>query len=123
MTIHKALLIPHDEMQAVEEVEFDTDRVHTWEELVGSKTLDFKSFPTQGAQLMYDDMGLYRQPNNTNVRAMKLWAHLAGVSLDNFRQNLVGNFVVIGMTRYGETADVPGSVRYFFGEEGVKQDA
>jgi hypothetical protein len=128
MTNHKALLIPFDENKPVEEIEFDADRPDTWAKLVcpagGSGAIDFKSFPTQGTQLMFDDMGLYDQPNNTNPRAMKLWAHLSGISLDNFRQPLVGDFVVLGLDRYqGETEDVPGHVRYFFGEEGVAQDA
>jgi hypothetical protein len=71
--------------------------------------------------LWYDDNGLLNQPNNTNVRAMKLWAWLIGMPLDQYRQPLVGNYVVHGLDSYGEPVDVTSDVRYFFGEEGVKQ--
>lgn len=126
MTKYQALLIPADENVAVEEIEFDDATPREWSKLVCADkggVVDFKSFPAKRTQLMYDDMGFYDQPNNTNPRAMKLWAHLAGIPLDNFRQNLVGDFVVIGLDPVmGETENVPGHVRYFFGEEGVRQE-
>lgn len=125
MATHKALLIPADEMKPVEEITFDSDKPGDWGDMVKSENglVDFSTFRDKRTQLMYDDMGLYTQPNNTNVRAMKLWAHLAGVSLDNFRQPLVGDFVVLGLDPYeGETEDVTADVRYFFGEEGVSQN-
>jgi hypothetical protein len=123
MATHKALLIPADENKPVEEVVFDNDRPDQWGKLVGAEAIDFSTFRQKRTQLMYDDMGLYTQPDNTNVRAMKLWAHLAGMNLDNFRQPLVGDYVVLGLDPIeGETEDVTAEVRYFFGEEGVSQN-
>lgn len=120
----KALLVPWDETLPVEEFDYNEDR---WTDLAEKITgdrggmLDQRTFPTQRTQLFFDDLGLIDQPNNTNPRAMKLWAHLCGINLDNFRQTLVGNFVVLGIDELGEAADVTAQVRYFFGEEGVDQ--
>ena len=124
MATSKDLLIPYDENLPVEEFDSDEDR---WTDLAVKITgrrdgmLDARTFPTRHTQLFYDDLGLYDQPNNTNPRAMKLWAHLCGINLDQFHQNLVGNFVVLGIDELGEAVDVTADVRYFFGEEGVTQ--
>lgn len=125
MANSKALLIPWDETKPVEEFEYVEDHWTELSEKITGNTagmLDQRTFPTRHTQLWFDDLGHYDQPNNTNVRAMKLWAHLCGINLDNFRQTLVGNFVVMGIDELGEAADVPGHVRYFFGEEGVSQE-
>lgn len=120
----RALLIPYDENLPVEEFDYDPNRwTELAEKVTGSTTgmLDARTFPSKRTQLFYDDMGMYDQPNNINVRAMKLWAHLSGINLD-FRQTLVGNFVVLGLSpEFGDTEDVPKEVLYFFGEEGIKE--
>lgn len=124
--MHKALLIPWDDSKPVEEIELDENRL--LEQMaaqvcaVRNGMLDFKSFPTQHTQLVYDDNGMFDQRTNTNIRAMKLWAHLAGVPVTSFRQRLVGNFIVLGMDPFeGDTLDVTAAVRFYFGEEGVPQ--
>lgn len=126
MTTIKALLIPYDESVPVEEFEFDDGKFTTIDDKVlggniKGSYLGISTFRNKNTILMYDDTGLLTQPNNTNTRAMKLWAHLAGMNLDNFRQPLVGNYVVSGLTDWGDSADVTSDVRYFFGEEGVRQ--
>lgn len=107
----RAVLVPYNDEANVRvfnyrEVEELNHLIHSNTPVGQSRYLDFKTFPFHGVQLAYDDMGLYQQPLNINRRAMKLWAHLAGMTVQDFTQNLVGDFVVIGVTDWGDYADV-----------------
>lgn len=73
---------------------------------------------SRGFGFIYDDNGTLAQPENTNERARKLWAHALNTSPDRLLE-LKGNFLVFGFDNWGETVDVPGFVRDYFAEEGI----
>jgi len=112
MTKYAAIRIPFQIDEPVEKVEYDDEKRDQLSELVfgtsdDSLPLGYASFRTKGVQMFFDDLGLFRQPTATNLRAMELWAALAGRRFSEFRQPLVGDYVVLGMTEWdGETADV-----------------
>jgi len=122
----KAIMIPWDAVEPIVEVELRADPFEQMEGLIfgpvakgatrrnlGSATMG------QGVQCFHDDEGMYNQPFNVNVRAMKLWAHVSGRKLSDFVQPLWGNFVVYGYDEAGESTDVPAIVTEFFAEDGV----
>jgi len=122
----KAIMIPWDDTQPVIDVELRDDPFEQMEGLIfgpvnkgeTSRTLGSASMK-RGVQCFHDDEGMWNQPFNVNVRAMKLWAHLTGRKLSDFAQPLWGNFVVYGYDEAGESTDVPAEVLNFFAEEGV----
>lgn len=130
MATARALLIPWSQGEAVRDITWDTEKMDDLPGLVfgpenaEDNFVDVKTFRTHRAQLVFDDMGLFKQRTHVNERAMKLWAYLSGFRLEDFEQPLCGNFVVIGLDpNTGETEDVPSIVRHYFGEEGVDQSA
>lgn len=122
----KALMIPWDEDKPIVEADLEENR-----ELEQMETLIFgptnpgaatsrilgSSVLKHGIQAFHDDEGMWNQPFNVNLRVMKLWAHLTGRKVSDFRQPLWGNWVVYGFNEEGESVDVPGEVTDFFGEE------
>jgi hypothetical protein len=122
----KAIMIPWDDTQPVIDVELKDDPFEQMEGLIfgpvnksaTSRVLGSSSIK-RGVQSWHDDEGQWNQPFNVNVRAMKLWAHLTGRKLSDFRQPLWGNFVIYGYDEEGESIDVPAEVLDFFAEEGV----
>lgn len=88
-------------------------------ELITHGTIGYQTI-VFGAGGYFDDEGLFTQPANVNIRVMKLYAHLAGRSLSDFRQTLNGNWVIVGVDPYeGAAVDVPNTVRDYFAEEGI----
>jgi hypothetical protein len=122
----KAIMIPWDDNEPIIEVNLKDDPFEQMEGLIfgpvskgatqrtlGSATMG------RGVQCFHDDEGMFNSPFDVNVRAMKLWAHVSGRKLSDFRQPLWGNFVVYGYDEAGESTDVPAIVTDFFSEEGV----
>ena len=115
-----AYVIPHDKDKPITPLVLDGDYI---DEIVlavfgqESGPLGWSTLRGADIQFFYDDVGLYLQPENINHRAMKLWAHAAGRSLDDFRQPLVGNYVVLGVNRIGDMTDVPSSIESKLTEE------
>lgn len=75
--------------------------------------LSFTSMRAWGIEIAYDDLGLHRPEaaERINYRAMRLWAELTGRSVQSFAAPLIGTFVVLGVTDWGEeSADVPRNV-------------
>ena len=128
MATTRALLIPWDNSQPVQDVTWDTDSNDDVNGFIfgpeGAEKgfVDVKTFRHHRLQLVFDDMGIIKQPTHINDRAMQLYARLSGFQLADFEQPLVGNFLVIGLDPdSGETEDVPQNIRRWFGEEGVDQ--
>lgn len=124
MQKYKAVKIPFDAEKPIEVVEYD-EGGENLEELVfgplatghSSRTVGM-SIMSREAQCAYDDEGMFNQPFSINERAMKLWAHLSGRKLSDFRQPLWGDFVILGFERdSGDTKDVPQSVFDYFSED------
>lgn len=130
MTIYKALRIPYDRTKPVEEVDYNEDDDRSLAKLVFEKTgvdpnkgtIDMASFRQCRTQMAYDDLGMYTQPEHINTRAMALWAVMTGMRLEDFRQPLWGDFIVLGVTpEAGETEDVDDRVRALFAELKVSE--
>jgi hypothetical protein len=119
MTTYKAVRIPWQINQPVVEVEYDDANPDNLNTLVFGKyeeslALGYSTFRGRKVQMFYDDLGLYRTPKNVNLRAMELWAHLAGRRFSEFHQPLVGDFIVFGLREYdGESDDIPADVLAF----------
>lgn len=126
MTAFKALKVPHDDYQPVEIVEWQEQGDNAEELVFGqlqpghtSRVVGI-SVVNREVQCAYDDEGMYNQPFNVNIRAMKLWAHLSGRKVSDFVQPLWGDYVFVGYDRNsGDTADVSADALGFFAEEGV----
>lgn len=70
--------------------------------------IDFGFFSRFGVQLVFDDFGLLRpELPPINHRAMRLWAMLRSMDVQDFHAPLRGNFVLLGVDPAGETVDVP----------------
>ena len=115
MVKYKALLIPHDPDEPVKYVEIDRDDFREIVALVCADpkegTFSSSGFPEFHCAFYYDDEYLYTQPENVNIRAMIVWAALAGVHTSNFRQNLCGNHLLVGPAdAEGYTLDVPTAI-------------
>ncbi len=127
MTEHyKAVRVPWDDSKPIQVVEYDEGGENLEELVFGPLTPGHSSrvcgmsIMNREVQAAYDDEGMFNQPFNQNVRAMKLWAHLSGRKLSDFVQPLWGDFVILGFERdSGDTKDVPQSVLDFFAEEVV----
>lgn len=109
-----AYLIPHDDEKPIQKIEAvgNLDDVDTlvFEGRLTNR-IGISVVGGSGVQFAYDDMGLFTQAHNLNRRAMKLWANAAGLTLADFRQPLVGNYLVMGYSPdTGETIDVPAAV-------------
>lgn len=124
----KAIMIPWDEDDPILEVNLRDDPFEQMEGLIfgpvnpgaaTSRTLG-SSVMKHGVQAFHDDEGKWNQPFNINVRVMKLWAHLTGRKLSDFRQPLWGNWVVYGFDEEGESTDVPAEVTDYFAEDVVE---
>lgn len=99
--------IPANGDQPMEEFIY-TDDLEGIYRAVGREGVDFATFPEHQVQLAFDDMGLMRDPvPKINERAMRLWATLSGQPMAAFRQPLVGDYAVLGMTISGEYFDAP----------------
>lgn len=109
-------LIPYDGSQPIKKVYIDENlsgvsALIFQPELETDGMLGVSSVRSAGIQFIYDDMGLYNQPDNVNDRAMKLWANAAGVPVNRFVTKLVGNYVVMGLDpNDGESIDVPADI-------------
>lgn len=129
MATFKALLIPWQGSEPVQLIDFeDTDdgyqslRQHLFgedPELLSHATVGhFSVSDVRGNKYLsfQDDEGMWTQVGRTNQRAMKLISHLAG-GLEVIE--LLGNYVFIGVTRWGDTIDIHGPARDYFAEEGI----
>lgn len=132
----KGILIPWDENLPVQEVEYNSDysgKAGSWDglrrqvfgddpDLLSHGTLSVSTLRDHGFGFFYDDEGLSTQPERTNHRAGKLWAHATGHNYpQDFQVLLKGNCLAFGFDQYGEDEDVPNFVRRFFGEEGIAE--
>jgi hypothetical protein len=122
--IYKALFIPWDDMQPLAIVDYDDCASYPMEAVVfpGDKAdheVGWSNFVNAGTQLWFDDLGSYNQRPHVNVRAMKLYGYLSGRPATEFRQNLYGDFVAIGLTHSGDVDHVPDRVKNFFAEENI----
>ena len=125
-TTHKALKVPHDDSKPVEIVEWQNHGENSQQLVFGPLTpghasrIVGMSICSRDVQCAYDDEGMYNQPFNVNIRAMKLWAHLSGRKVSDFIQPLWGDYVFVGYEREnGDTTDVSPMAIAFFAEEGV----
>lgn len=108
-----AYFIPWNEGEPMKELQVADDEslIPELEAAIGVDMLGFSTVAGYGVQFCYDDMGLFNQPGHINPRAMKLWAAAAGRPLADFRQPLVGNYVVLGLDpNTGDTIDLPAAV-------------
>lgn len=109
-----AYLIPHDDEKPIQKIDAvgNLDDIDTLVfEGRATNRIGISAVQGSGVQFAYDDMGLFLQAGNVNRRAMKLWANAAGLTLADFRQQLVGNYLVMGYDpETGETIDVPATV-------------
>lgn len=126
MTNYKAVKVPWDAEKPIEVVEYheggDNLEELVFGPLVPGHTSRVCGMSIMGreAQCAYDDEGMFNQPFNVNVRAMKLWAHLSGRKFTDFVQPLWGDYVILGFERdSGDSKDVPDSVLAFFAEDVV----
>lgn len=108
---YRALFVPEDSRREIEVVTVEDSsevlaRLIFEEKYPERSELGFSSFRHIGAQSFFDDLGLYREDNGFNRRAMELWAKLVGVSPDAIGP-LRGNHAWLGMDEAGETRDVP----------------
>lgn len=106
MTTHKALYVPADDSKPVEVFDHRDGDMGAISDRVGT-TETGMSTVSRNVTAAYDDIGLYRQPQNVNNRAMQIWAAEAGRSARDFIQPLVGDYVFLGSDEYGEYADLP----------------
>ena len=122
----KVIVVPWDADQPIRETEISEQRsTEEMEALIfgplnpGATTSRVigGSVMKRGTQAFYDDEGMFNQPFNVNVRAMKLWAHLSGRPVTDFVQPLWGNYVVYGYDEEGTSLDVSDEVREFFAED------
>lgn len=109
MTPVRMLVVPADDQTRVSVVNVEEDQITSlvfaehpeWSELT------FSAFNAQKIQCAYDDLGLFRQGDRMNARAMFLWAALRNMSVNDFQVPLVGNFVFFGYDDEGESIDIP----------------
>lgn len=106
---YKVILIPADETEPVEILEHDP-RNGYGDLIFGNSergTVGISTFRSVKALLAYNDEGLASSAPVVNVRAMILWADMAGRPLRDFAVPLVGTYVLAGVDPEGEYADVP----------------
>lgn len=127
-----AVMIPWDSTLPVQLIElpgdpgedawFQTLKVAVFNQqpdLIRHGTVGYQTL-VRGIGAYLDDDGLRTQPTNVNIRAMKLYAHLAGRQMSDYRQELAGNWVIVGIDQMeGAAIDVPAAVRDYFAEEGI----
>lgn len=128
MTQFKALIIPADADLPLIEGVYDDNDMDSLAKLVfgaddaAGNYVGVSTMRQSGVQFVYDDNGLIRSDALPimNIRAMKVWAHLAHRRVNEFPSPLVGTYVVIGLdSGSGESMDVPQVVRDYFAEEVV----
>lgn len=123
MTTLNAVLIPCDGDKPVQSVTYDDSDYRNLTALIfdGDRTGTFTSLQATGADgtvvsLWGDDEGLLRSDahQRINARAMQLYAHLTGATIEDFMSPLVGDWVVLGgADDDGESLAVPGWVQDF----------
>lgn len=119
MTTHKALWVPADESK---EVEFFDHRDGDMDE-IANRVGTHETGMSQVADRItaaYDDVGLYTQPTNVNMRAMKIWAGAYGRPVTDLAQVLVGDYLFLGCDPItGDYADVPSDIADCLKEGGI----
>lgn len=110
MTIHKALLIPADLVAPLQDVDFDDNDVDSWGPQVGvhDGNVGVMSYRPHGVQVIHDDIAFLRDEEvEVNLRMNMLdgkFTSGGGIRLTNM---LRGDFLLVGLTEWGDSADIP----------------
>lgn len=110
MATFKSLLIPADITEPLKTLDFDSVKPQFWSLMLNlpDNSLDFMTFPQHGVQFMFDALAFERGVHNPNLRVNMLEGRLrnGGKSM-RLTNMLEGNFLLIGMDKDRNAADVP----------------
>lgn len=110
MATFKSLLIPADITEPLKTLDFDSVKPQFWSLMLNlpDNSLDFMTFPQHGVQLMFDKHAFDREGYSPNLRVNMLDGRLRNGGKSMRLMNMLeGNFLVIGLTPDGNSADVP----------------
>lgn len=130
----KVLFIPWNDREPVEVREVEDDHATQFASLkelvfgnaeVETKLIEVYTIPAYMLVFMFDEEGMYNQPDEVNSRAQKVMAHALGARPDQL-VDLHGNYVAFGYSINEDDevvyVDVPGIALNYFAEEGITSD-